>query len=92
VSWADSQAEQSRQSPLRVRVLHPMEREFISVAAYDYLLERYRLGLLGSLQVERFSVGCAYLVTLPASRDQVQKMVLRFFSESVDSQGLGTSH
>ena len=92
VSWAASQAEQSRQSPVKIRVLHPMEREFISVEAYDYLLELYRLGLIGPPQLENLIENCAFLTSLPATREQIGKMALRAFSESLELQGLGSSH
>ncbi|HKP97650.1 MAG TPA: DUF494 family protein [Fibrobacteria bacterium] len=92
VSWAASQAEQSRQSPVKIRVLHPMEREFISVEAYDYLLELYRLGLIGPPQLEQLIENCAFLTSLPATRVQIGKMALRAFSENLEMQGLGSSH
>ena len=92
IFWANTQAEQSRQSPVKIRVLHPMEREFISVEAYDYLLELYRLGLIGPPQLEMLIENCAFLTSLPATREQIQKMVLRSFSESLEAQGLGVSH
>lgn len=92
VSWATGQAEQSRQSPVKIRVLHPMEREFISVDAYDYLLELYRLGLIGPPQLENLIENCAFLTSLPATRDQIGKMALRAFTENLESQGLGSSH
>jgi hypothetical protein len=92
VSWASSQAEQIRQSPVKIRVLHPMEREFISIDAYDYLLELYRLGLIGPPQLENLIENCAYLTNLPASRDAIAKMALRAFSENLELQGLGSSH
>lgn len=92
VSWATSQAEQSRQSPVKIRVLHPMEREFISVEAYDYLLELYRLGLIGPPQLENLIENCAFLTSLPATREQIGKMALRAFTENLEIQGLGSSH
>lgn len=92
VSWANSQAEHSRQSPVKIRVLHPMEREFISVAAYDYLLDLYRLGLLDPNSLETLLENCAYLTSLPASKEQVQKLALRSFAEALESAGLGSSH
>lgn len=92
VSWATAQAEQSRQTPAKIRVLHPMEREFISVEAYDYVLELYRLGLMDSNSMETLLENCAFLTSLPASKTQVQKMALRSFSEALESAGLGQSH
>jgi hypothetical protein len=92
VSWASAQAEQSRQSPVKIRMLHPMEREFISVEAYDYLLELYRLGLMDPNSMETLLENCAYLTSLPATKAQVQKMALRSFSEALDVAGLGQSH
>lgn len=92
VSWATSQAEQSRKSPAKIRILHPMEREFISVGAYDYLLELYRLGLIGPPQLEMLIENCAFLTSLPATRDQVARMALRTFIENLEMQGLGSSH
>jgi len=92
IFWANTQTEQSKQSPVKIRVLHPMEREFISVEAYDYLLELYRLGLIGPAQLEMLIENCGYLTSLPATREQIQKMVLRSFSESIEAQGLGISH
>jgi hypothetical protein len=92
VSWANAQAEQSRHSPLKIRILHPMEKEFISTEAYDHLLELYRLGLLGPLLLEQVIESCAFLTSLPASKEQIQKMVLRAFTESLEEQGLGSSH
>lgn len=92
VSWASAQAAQSRQTPVKIRVLHPMEREFISVDAYDYLLELYRLGLVGPPQLEQLIENCAFLTSLPATRAQIGKMALRAFSENLEIQGLGSSH
>lgn len=92
ISWATAQAEHSRNSPAKIRILHPMEREFISVEAYDYLLELYRLGLIGPPQLEMLIENCAFLLSLPASREQVAKMALRAFTESLEMQGLGSSH
>ena len=92
VSWVTAQAEQSRTSPVKIRVLHPMEREFISIEAYDYLLELYRLGLIGPPQLEMLIENCAFLTSLPATRIQIAKMALRAFTESLELQGLGSSH
>ncbi len=92
ISWANTQVEQSRQMPVKIRVLHPMEREFISVEAYDYLLDLYRLGLIGPPQFEMLIENCAFLTSLPASREQIQKLALRSFSESLEAQGFGVSH
>jgi hypothetical protein len=92
VSWAAAQAEQSRQTPVKIRVLHPMEREFISVDAYDYLLELYRLGMIGPPQLEQLIENCAFLTSLPATRVQIGKMALRAFAENLEMQGLGASH
>lgn len=92
IFWANSQTEQCRRTQAKIRILHPMEREFISVDAYDYLLELYRLGLIGPAQLEMLIENCGYLTSLPATREQIQKMVLRTFSESIDAQGLGVSH
>lgn len=92
VSWATSQAEQSRTTPAKIRILHPMEREFISVDAYDYLLELYRLGLIGPPQLEMLIENCAFLLSLPASREQVAKMALRAFADLLELQGLGSCH
>ena len=92
VSWANTQAEQSRQSPVKIRVLHPMEHEFISVEAYDYILELYRLGLMDPNSMETLLENCAFLTALPANKEQVQKMALRSFTEALESAGLGSSH
>lgn len=92
VSWASAQAEHSRQSPVKIRMLHPMEREFISVEAYDYLLELYRLGLMDPNAMESLLENCAFLTSLPASKEQVQKMALHSFSEALEAAGLGQSH
>lgn len=92
VSWANAQADHSRRSPVKIRVLHPMEREFISVGAYDYLLDLYRLGLLDPNSLENLLENCAYLTSLPASKEQVQKMALRSFAEALESAALGSSH
>ncbi len=92
VSWATSQAEQSRTTPAKIRILHPMEREFISVDAYDYLLELYRLGLIGPPQLEMLIENCAFLLSLPATREQVAKMALRAFADLLELQGLGSCH
>ena len=92
VSWATGQAEQSRLSPVKIRVLHPMEREFISVEAYNYLLELYRIGLIGPPQLENLIENCAFLTSLPATRTQIGKMALNAFSENLEMQGLGSSH
>ncbi len=92
VSWVTSQAEQSRTTPVKIRVLHPMEREFISIEAYDYLLELYRLGLIGPPQLEMLIENCAFLTSLPATRAQIAKMALRAFTEILEMQGLGSSH
>ena len=92
VSWATAQAEQSRNSPAKIRILHPMEREFISVEAYDYMLELFRLGFVGPPQLEMLIENCAFLVSLPATREQVAKMAVRAFAESLEAQGLGSSH
>ena len=75
-----------------IRVLHPMEREFISIEAYDYLLELYRLGLIGPPQLEILIENCAFLTSLPATRAQISKMALRAFTENLELQGLGSSH
>jgi hypothetical protein len=92
VSWATSQAEQSRTTPVKIRILHPMEREFISVDAYDYLLELYRLGLIGPPQLEMLIENCAFLLSLPATREQVAKLALRAFADLLEMQGLGSCH
>jgi hypothetical protein len=92
VSWATTQSEQSRSTPAKIRILHPMEREFISVDAYDYLLDLYRLGVIGPPQLEMLIENCAFLTSLPATREQVARMALRAFAENLEAQGLGSSH
>jgi hypothetical protein len=92
VSWANAQAEASRQTPIKIRVLHPMEREFISTEAFDYVLELYRLGLMDPNSMETLLENCAFLTNLPAGKEQVHKMALRSFTEALESAGLGQSH
>lgn len=90
VSWASSRPEVP--SPLRIRVLHPMERELLTTEAFNDLLELYRLGLLLPQQVENVIENCAYLPSLPAPKEQVRKLALRVFSEQFLNMGFGASH
>lgn len=92
ISFANQQTEASGREPPRTRLLHPMEREFISPEAYAYLLDLARVGLLGPGQFESLLEACAYLTSLPASRAQVQKLVMRQFTEQLHAQGLDVSH
>jgi hypothetical protein len=52
----------------------------------------YRLGLIGPPQLEQLIENCAFLTSLPATRDQIGKMALRAFAENLEMQGLGSSH
>jgi len=90
VSWASSQ--NTPPVPLRIRLLHPMEKELITPEAFDDLLELVRLGVIHSMQLENVIENCAYLPTLPAGREQVRQLALRIFSEQFQAQGYGPSH
>lgn len=92
LGWAEFQASQWGKTPLRVRVLHPMEREMLTVEGYDRLLELYRLGLLGGPDLEQVLEQCANLTRLPATPDQIQALVHRVLSENIAAQGFGLSH
>jgi hypothetical protein len=92
LGWADSRASQARSEGLRVRLLHPMEREMLTADSYGYLLDIYRLGLLGILGFEQVLELCATLTRLPATREQVQMLTQRVLSESIEAQGFGTAH
>jgi hypothetical protein len=92
LGWADSVASQSRKEPLKTRLLHPMEREMLTVDAYGYLLDIYRLGLINMLGFEQVLELCATLPRLPAGREQVEALTRRVLSESIEAQGFGTAH
>jgi hypothetical protein len=90
LSWVSMRDGQAR--PHRIRLLHPMERELITLDAFDDLLELSRLGVLSPLQVENVIENCAYMPSLPVGKDQVRKLALRIFAEQFQSQGFGPSH
>lgn len=90
VSWLSMREVQA--GPVRLRLLHPMERELITLEAFDDLLELSRLGILSALQFENVLENCAYLPTLPAGKEQVRKLALRLIAEQFQSQGFGPSH
>jgi hypothetical protein len=92
LGWADTQAAQARKEPLRMRLLHPMEREMLTVEAQGYLLDLYRLGLLDMLGLEQVLEHCATLTRLPAGREQVEALAQRVLSERIAEQGFGTAH
>src|SRR5215217_568450 len=92
LGWADTLAAQARNEPLRMRLLHPMEREMLTVEAHGYLLDLYRLGLLDMLGLESVLEHCASLPRLPAGREQVEALAQRVLSESIAAQGYGTAH
>ena len=92
LGWADSRASQARSEGLKVRLLHPMEREMLTAESYGYLLDIQRLGLLGILGFEQVLELCASLTRLPATREQVQMLAQRVLSESIEAQGFGTAH
>ncbi len=92
ISWANIQSVQNQKLPLRMRVLHPMEREFISLPAYNYLLELYAMGLLSMMQMEQVIEHCAFHPALPVTLIDLKKIILRLFSEHLQSQGLQSSH
>ena len=89
--WANTQAESSGQTPVKIRILHPMEKEFISVEAYDYFLDLLRLGLIGPMQMEQLIEGCAFMTVLPVNREQARSLASKSFWEGFAAQGLGTS-
>jgi hypothetical protein len=90
VSWASSR--ETHFTPVRIRLLHPMEKELISLEAFNDLLELIRLGVLNSLQLENVIENCAYLSSLPAGKEQVRILTLRVFADQFQSQGYGPSH
>ena len=92
LSWADSRASQARSEGLKVRLLHPMELEMLTTESYGYLIDIYRLGLLGILGLEHVLELCASLTRLPATREQVEILTQRVLSESIEAQGFGTAH
>ena len=90
VSWASSR--EAPKGALRIRLLHPMERELITLEAFNDLLELIRLGVLNPLQLENVIDNCTYLPSLPAGKEQVRKLALRVFADQFQSQGYGPSH
>jgi Protein of unknown function (DUF494) len=90
VSWISSREKPT--GPIRIRMLHPMERELISLEAFNDLLELHRLGVLSPTQVENVIENCAYLPSLPAGSDQVRTLALRVFADQFQAQGYGPSH
>ena len=92
LNWADFRASQARSEGLKVRLLHPMEREMLTTESYGYLLDIQRLGLLGIMGFEQVLELCASLTQLPATREQVEALTRRVISESIEAQGFGTAH
>jgi hypothetical protein len=92
LGWADSRASQARSEGLKVRLLHPMEREMLTAESFGYLIDIYRLGLLGILGFEQVLELCASLTRLPATREQIEILTQRVLSESIEAQGFGTAH
>jgi hypothetical protein len=92
MGWADAKLSQARSEPLRVRLLHPMEREMLTTDAYGALLDLYRSGLLEISGFEQVLELCAGLSRLPASREQIEILARRVLSENIVNQGLGTAH
>jgi hypothetical protein len=92
LGWADSRASQARSEPLKLRLLHPLERDLLTSEAYGYMLDVYRLGLLGILGFEQVLEMSATLTQLPATREQVEILTQRVLSESISAQGFGTAH
>lgn len=90
VSWVSSR--EMPTGPVRIRMLHPMERELISLAGFNDLLELHRLGVLSPIQIENVIENCAYLPSLPAGPEQVRTLALRVFAEQFQAQGFGPSH
>jgi len=90
ISWASTRPRDD--NSLRIRLLHPMEKELLSPESFNDLLELYRLGVLTSGQMENVMENCAYLPSLPAERSQVRKLALRIFADQFQSQGFGPSH
>ena len=92
ISWANLESTENQKQPIRLRVLHPMEREFISMDAYTYMLELYAMGLLSMIQLEGVIENCAFYPNLPVTVPDLKKMLLHLFSENLRSQGLESSH
>jgi hypothetical protein len=90
VSWISSREKPT--GPTRIRMLHSMERELVSLEAFNDLLELHRLGVLSPLQVENVIENCAYLPSLPAGPEQVRILALRVFADQFQAQGYGPSH
>ncbi len=92
LGWAETLAAQRGRTPLRVRLLHPMEREMLTVEGYGRLLELYRIGLLDGPALEQILDQCAGLTQLPATAAQIQVLAQRLLSESISAQGFGLPH
>lgn len=92
IVWAEPHATNWRKFPLKIRLLHPMEKELLSPEAYGYLLELYRLNLIEYPLMEAIIEQCGGLIRLPATREQVQALVHQTLSEEMASQGFGLSH
>jgi len=92
LGWADAVASKASHEPLRMRLLHPMEREMLTTDAYGYLLDLYRLGLLGIAGLEQVLELCASLTRLPAQREQVEFLARKILSDDIAARGYGTAH
>ncbi len=92
LSWASDRSSGARGKPAMMRMLHPMEREFLSSDAYSYLLDLQHLGLLDYHQLEQIIESCAMHTSLPVSRSQLIQVTLKLLGEQIDAQCVGQSH
>ena len=92
LGWADAVASKALHEPLRMRLLHPMELEMLTTEAYGYLLDLYRLGLLGISGLEQVLELCASLTRLPAQREQIEFLARKILSDDIAARGYGTAH
>ena len=90
--WANTQSRNMKNRPWKLRILHSMEREIISVESYGYLLELSQIGLLTPLQFEQVMEESAMMTSLPVQQDQIKGVVIKILTQVFSKFEMQSSH
>lgn len=81
--WTLENLDRHRPELVRWRVLHEVESQFISVAAYGKLLEAQRLGMLSPAQVENLVEEIASRESSPVESAHMLHLIVKVWSRNL---------
>ena len=81
--WTMENLDQHRPELVRPRILHEIEKRFISSEAYGRMLEAQSLGMLSPSQIEAVLEDIASRELIPVGPEHMQKLIVKIWMRNI---------